>query len=200
MKYYQLVKNPEVTNVVHNECLRDDLAMIGIHSIIRPILWGDVEKYKPSENLTKNVYMSCNKGRGIEYGELIFHALAGQFPDWNFHIFGIDPSNSVYHDNLKYYGWIPEEEMDDIVKDFAICLRYNLHDGAANTILKALLMEQYCITTIDYQGMTNECHSYSEIVKGIESISRELDRGRAKGSSLLKNSYVKTIINQFDFL
>jgi hypothetical protein len=193
LKYYSLLRDNDVVHVTHNTLLRDDLAMIGIHAIVRPVFWGDINKYKSSDDVTKDIYMCSNPGRGVEYGEFIFNALAGEFPKWNFHIFGIDPTVSTYRDNVKYYGWITESEMDDIVSDFAICIRWNLHDGCANVILKALLMEQYCITTIDYSGLTNVAKSYSEIVKMIKETEKE-------EYNIFPNKHIKSIINNFDFI
>jgi hypothetical protein len=150
-QYIPIVRNPEIIHVCHNELLRDELVSIGIHSLIRPIFWGDANKYKPNgKTLTKDCYITANAGRGSEYGEHIMNALAWQFPDWQFHIFGIDPTIPVYCDNLKYYGWRPEEEMDEIDKNFMICFRFNYHDGFSQTVMKARMRGQYAITSIEY--------------------------------------------------
>lgn len=189
--FYNLIKDPAVIHVTHNHLLRDELAMIGIHSIIRPVFWGDVNKFTPSIKLTDDVYMCANPGRGIEYGEFIFHSLAAALPNLNFHIFGIDPTNSIYPDNLKYYGWIPEDDMDETVKDFGYCIRWNKHDGSANVILKALLMGQYCITTVNYQGMTNLVKDYHDVLMLLSG---------ENNAYLTTTDEVKQTINNFDFL
>jgi hypothetical protein len=150
-KYIPDVRDPKIVHVCHNTLLRDGLVSAGIYSLVRPIFWGDASKYKPNgKPLTKDCYITANKDRGIEYGEMVMNALAWRFPDWNFHIFGIEPTIQVYCDNLKYYGWIPEEEMDEITKNFMIYFRFNQHDGFSQTVMKARMRGQYAITSIEY--------------------------------------------------
>jgi hypothetical protein len=162
-KYIPDVRYSNIVHVCHNELLRDELSSIGIYSLIRPIFWGDASKYVPSGNpLTKDCYITANAGRGVEYGEMIMNTLAWKYPDWNFHIFGIDPTIPVYCDNLKYYGWISEDEMDEIDKNFMVCFRFNLHDGFSQTVMKARMRGQAVITAISYKE-TNYYKSFDQL-------------------------------------
>lgn len=177
-QYIPIVRNPEIVHVCHNELLRDELASIGIYSIIRPIFWGDADKYKPTgEQLTKDCYITANAGRGGEYGEHIMNAIAWQLPDWHFHIFGIDPTIHVYCDNLKYYGWISEDEMDEIDKNFMVCFRFNHHDGFSQTVMKARMRGQAAITSIKY---TETCHykTYNELIELFQYLENDNKNNR----------------------
>jgi len=93
---------------------------------------------------------------------MIMNTLAWKYPDWNFHIFGIDPTIPVYCDNLKYYGWISEDEMDEIDKNFMVCFRFNLHDGFSQTVMKARMRGQAVITAISYKE-TNYYKSFDQL-------------------------------------
>ena len=156
-QYISVVRDPKIVHVCHNKLLRDELASIGIYSLIRPIFWGDADKYKPAgESLTKDCYITANAGRGAEYGEHVMNTLAWRFPDWKFHVFGIPPSILAHCDNLIYYGWISEEEMDEIDKNFMYCFRFNYHDGFSQTVMKARMRGQAAITSIKY----NETYHY----------------------------------------
>jgi len=74
-KYIPVVRDQSIIHVCHNELLRDELASVGIYALIRPIFWGDASKYVPSERLTRDCYMTANKGRGVEYGEMIMNKI-----------------------------------------------------------------------------------------------------------------------------
>jgi len=162
-RFLPIVRDANITHICHNKLLRDELASAGIYALIRPIFWGDASKYVPTgDTLTKDCYMTANAGRGIEYGEMIMNTLAWNYKDWNFHIFGIDPTIPVYCDNLKYYGWIAEEEMDEINKNFMICFRFNQHDGYSQTVMKARMRGQAAITSIRYSD-TNYYKDFEEL-------------------------------------
>jgi hypothetical protein len=189
-KYIPVVRDQSIVHVCHNELLRDELASMGIYSLIRPIFWGDITKYVPKKIAqTKDCYMTANAGRGAEYGEHIMNTLAWMFKDWNFHIFGIEPSISIYCDNLKYYGWITEEEMDRIDESFMICFRFNQHDGFSQTVMKARMRGQAAITSVKYPGVTDSYKTFDEL--------SELFRGH---SPLLDIPISGEYFNNFDFL
>ena len=163
---------------------------MGIYALIRPIFWGDASKYVPiNEPLTKDCYITANRGRGLEYGEMIVNALAWRFPDWTFHIFGIDPTIPVYCDNVKYYGWISEEEMDEIDKNFMVCFRFNQHDGFSQTVMKARMRGQYAITSIKYRDIANSYNTLDQLFDLFKSYTTYPD-------DIIPQSY----FTNFDFL
>lgn len=194
-KYINTVRDQSITHVCLNHITQAELAAMGIYARLRYIFWGDEKRYKPEKNLTKDIFMCANPGRGIEYGEAMFNALAWQFPTWNFHIFGIDPLVQVYCDNVKYYGWISEDEMDEITRKFMICVRYNRHDGFPQVICKALLRGQAVITTIPYDDLTIVADNYVKLVEAINIFNINESR-----DMLIKESRVKNMINNWDFL
>jgi hypothetical protein len=124
---------------------------------------------------------------------MVMNALAWRFPDWNFHIFGIEPTIQVYCDNLKYYGWIPEEEMDEIDKNFMICFRFNQHDGFSQTVMKALMRGQAAITSIKYNN-TNHYNSFDQLSDLFKYAGIEI------GNELEFESIEKSYFSNFDFI
>jgi len=153
-----------VTHICHNALLHEELAMIGIYSLIRPTFWGDVSKYKPCYKYSDkpDVYITSHVGRETEYGEGYMFALAMAFPDLKFHIYGsynaeMDEEESAMlidtPDNLIYHGQVSEDVMDKETAKMQICLRPNRHDGVSQTAMKAILRGQYLITGIDYEGI-----------------------------------------------
>lgn len=167
-QYISVVRDPSIKHICMNSLLRDELAHMGIYAEVKHLFWGDISKYPKEDHFTKDCYMSANQGRGIEYGEAILNTLAWRYPSWNFHVFGIEPTIPVYCDNVKYYGQIPEEEMDQITKNFGLCFRWNKHDGFSQTIAKALMRGQDVITTIPYEGLTHFCRNMSDVYQVFE--------------------------------
>jgi hypothetical protein len=193
-QYIPVARDPKIIHVCHNGVLRDELASIGIYALIRPTFWGDASKYKPTgDPLTKDCYITANAGRGAEYGEMIVNALAWALPDWQFHIFGIDPTISTYCDNVKYYGWVPEFEMDEINKNFAVCFRFNQHDGFSQTVMKALLRGQYAITSISYGNIT---YSYKSFDRLCDIFKYEFLTDNIKRHEIIESGY----FNNFDYI
>ena len=189
-KFVNEIRNPEIKHICLNYITQGELAQMGIMAELRYIFWGDASKYTRQTVFTKDAYMSANAGRGPEYGEFLINTLAWRFKDWNFHIFGIDPTISVYCDNIKYYGWIAEDVMDDITKNFKINLRLNMHDGFPQAMCKALLRGQEAITRLYYDNLTHVARDYRELVMKFEAI--------ADGVTLNGQPDVKTMINNFD--
>ena len=192
-----IVRDPSITHVCLNHCLEPELFQLGIYSIHRYIFWSDPGRYKPAGALTKDCYMCSHEGRGPEYGEFIFNGLAWKYPQWTFHIFGIEPTLPVYCENVKYYGWIPEPDMDDITKNFGLCLRYNFHDGFPQVICKALLRGQFTLTRLDYDGLTLNFRDMKELFEKFDSVNIMIEKG---SEGLTERTNVKNMINNFDFI
>jgi hypothetical protein len=193
-QYINLIRNPEITHIFLNRITQSEMFQLGIYGEVHYIFWADPLKFKPETGLTKDCYMTGKKDNGQIYGEMIFNSLAWRFPEWTFHIFGIEPTVPVYCENVKYYGWIPEDEMDEITRKFGLCLRYNAHDGFPQVVCKSLLREQYVLTQLPYDGLTVEFRTPKQLIEAFNSIDNEIDNCRT-----FKNE-VKRMINRFDFI
>jgi hypothetical protein len=193
-KYLNLVRNPEITHIFLNKLQQIEMFTFGIYGEVRYIFWADPSAFTYSEELTKDCYVTCNKNAPQEYGEMAMNGLAWRYPDWTFHIFGITPSIPVYCKNVKYYGWIPETEMDDLTKNMAVCLRYNSHDGFPQTTCKALLRGQFALTQLPYDGMTIEFRTAVQLFSAFDAIIEDMAEGKRF------DNHVRDMINNFDFI
>ena len=142
----------DARHACHNEIQRNLLAEMGIYAHIRPVFWNDVEKYKPTGERAKDVYLTSHKGREVEYGEYKALALSQALPEWNFHIYGTEGKS---RENLIYHGEVPEEQMDEETSVMAATLRWKkiegFHwDGFSQTSMKALLRGHSVISGIKY--------------------------------------------------
>jgi hypothetical protein len=148
----RLLRNFREANPVcacHNKHQQKILSELGIYAKIRPWFINDIEKYKPSENRTKQVFMSSHVDREEEYGEPMINTVAAAMPDWTFHIFGSHPTMPMQK-NVIHYGQVHEEVMDGMTEDHAATIRWKHYDGVAQTVMKALLRGQMAITALEY--------------------------------------------------
>ena len=114
--------------------------------MVRPFFFGDVARYKPwklSETID-DVYINVNAGREEEYGLLHFLRAAKELPSKRFHVFGI--SEFIPIPNVLYYGRIPEEQYDDITKDFDLYCMLHRNAGTSQSALKALMRGQRVVS------------------------------------------------------
>jgi len=142
--WIEIIRTFKTEHTCHNKQLQDELASVGIRARIKPIFFSEIEKYPLSYvySETPQVYMTCNDGREEEYGVNQVLEIAEETPDIKFHIFGINGQNT---DNVIYHGWVEEDEMINLIKNFQSCLRRNKHDGFSQTVMKSILMGQYPI-------------------------------------------------------
>jgi hypothetical protein len=193
-KYINLIRDPAVTHVFLNYVTQAEMFRIGVYGVKRYIFWADPAKFTPQTGLTKDAYIVAKKGNEEIYGECIVNSLAWKYPEWTFHIFGCSPTVPVYCDNVKYYGWIPEDEMDEITLKFGCCIRHNVHDGFPQIVCKSLLREQYVLTQLPYDKLTIEYNSPNMLMKAFDCINKEIEVGKT-----FENN-VKGMINNFDFI
>ena len=152
-----------ITHVCHNSLLREELAQIGIHALVRPTFWGDISKYPETYEYSDKpeIYISSTAEREFEYGEGYVIALSKVFADCRFHVYGTDGEET---ENLIYHGRIPEAVMDEETKDMQIFLRMNRHDGMSQALMKALFRGQYIVSRIKYDHIPF-ADNFEEIVR-----------------------------------
>jgi hypothetical protein len=171
----RMIKNNPAKHFCENEVEAKDLRKCGIEPIIVPTFLDDISKYevsfKPSEN--PELFMCVNAGREEEYGIHFVKGIANKVPFAKFHIYGI-PEDAIFFKtavqavknedgtlcdkdapNMIYHGKLPEQEFNKELSKYHAGLRPNLHDGASEVMMKSLLLGQYPITRIEYDGIWN---------------------------------------------
>ena len=153
LRYYlRDIHAEEIQHACHSKLLQDELAELGIYAQIRPVFWNNIDKYKHSYEYSNKpeLYICSKEKREIEYGEGYVVSLSKIFPDCRFHVYGAEGYST---ENLIYHGTVSEKTIDAETKDMQICLRLNKHDGFSQTVMKAILMGQFVITSILYKGI-----------------------------------------------
>jgi len=140
--HQEILKKVPAIHACHNEQLIAELASVGVKALIRPIFFGDVNKYKKTA-----CYMIAHPGRESEYGVDQVIQFAEIHPEYNFSVYGL---SGVSSKNILYKGHIDENIMDSEIEKMNICLRLNKHDGFSQTVIKALLMGHRVVTDINF--------------------------------------------------
>jgi hypothetical protein len=171
----RMIKNNPAKHFCENEVEANDLRKCGIEPIIVPTFLDDIDKYPVSFTPTENpeLFMCVNAGREEEYGVHFVKGIANKVPFAKFHIYGI-PEDAIFFKtavqavknedgtmydkdapNMIYHGKLPEKEFNAELSKYHAGLRPNLHDGNSEVAMKSLLLGQYPITRIPYDGIWN---------------------------------------------
>lgn len=159
---------------------------MGIKAALCPMIFDDPNRYWPTFKIASNVHVwiCAHAGREEEYGVPVMVELAQKLPNFRFHIFGVEEAKKgttfisdhgtrvTYKgfDNLFYHGKVSEEEFNNKISQYHICLRTNEFDGFPETVAKSLLLGQYPITKIwhDHVNWYRSNEDLYVIMKGLE--------------------------------
>jgi|TARA_Y100000310_G_scaffold312222_1_gene359304 hypothetical protein len=156
---------PNTKHYCENEEEAKNLRKAGIDPIVIPSFLGEIEDYpvsfKPPEEGEKwKIWMCGHPRREVEYGFDKAKELAKMFPDVEFHFYGVDKEyegkanlGSDSLPNVIYHGLVPEERLDLEIKDYHAGMRCNEHDGMSEVVVKSVLLGQYTISRMPYEGV-----------------------------------------------
>lgn len=207
----RMIKNNPAEHFCENEVEAKDLRKFGLEPTIVPTFLDDITKYevsyKPSEK--PELFMCVNVDREEEYGVHFVKGIAGKVPFAKFHIYGIPEdavffrtavkavkiTNGTMYDkdapNMIYHGRLPEKEFNDELKNYQAGLRPNLHDGNSEVAMKSLLLGQYPITRIEYDGIWNY-KTEEELISLIHKLSQTKEP-----NTNVRNMWIKKL-NKFE--
>ena len=184
---------------VENNVEQETLAQMGIKAKIVPSFLEDVNDFpinwKP-HNGRPHIWMSMRPGREIEYGIEEAEYVAREFKDVFVHVYGIDdprPKGVVMSPNLIYHGNVSPERFNEDIKYYHCGLRTNWFDGCSEIMAKSILLGQYPIIYIPYDGVWNY-RSYQELSRQVKRLKLT-----KKPNYKLREHWLKKF-NQFPFL
>ena len=153
---------------VENHVCRDALRAVGIEAHIGQSFMGNVNdfqvSYKHSE--APRVYICSPEGRQEEYGFDVVERIAGQTPDFTYHLYGAEWNTK--HENVFVRGRVPKEQMNSEIKDMQIALRLNVFDGFSELLAKGILMGHGVVSRIEYPFIPR-AENDNEIISLLES-------------------------------
>lgn len=140
---------------VENEVEQQALRSVGIRSKVVPSFLGNVNDYEVCYNWSDKpkVYTSVSSDDFKLYGWDKIPQLANDNRDVEFHLYGNTVSPFFLHEfrpNIIVHGRVPQEQMNEEIKQMQGCLRLTEFDGFSELVAKALLWGQYPISIIPY--------------------------------------------------
>lgn len=182
-EWQEVLKDVSARHFCHNEQLRKELETVGIKAEVKPLFFADVNDYpisfKPKREL--EVYVNAHPGREAEYGVPEVWQVARRLPDVKFFVYGVE---GVDTDNLKYMGWVEEDEADRLMSQHHVCLRLNRHDGLSQLIIKAGLWGQYVVTVQNIES-TIKVEDVLDLVEKLKALQGTTEAQISLRSKLL---------------
>ena len=156
--------SPTTKHYCDNEQEAERLRSVGVEPNVIPSFLGSVEDYPISFRVPEDgkwkIWLCGHPIREQEYGFDQARELAKIFPDVEVHFYGVDKKYegkaNLSSDNLPnviYHGLVPEKQLDEEIRQYHCGLRPNERDGVSEVMVKSILLGQYPITKIPYDGV-----------------------------------------------
>lgn len=157
----------------------DKLREMGFNPTVIPSFLGNINNYSISFKKTDKwkIWICGHPKREIEYGFDTVIELAKVFPDIEFHLYGVDEDKSEISyeaKNIISHGLVSEEELDEDIKDYHCGLRTNRTDGVSEVIIKSILLGQYPISFLPYEGVW-QYKEFGDLIMLIEKLKRQVE-------------------------
>lgn len=156
-----------------------DIQLVVSHTLARELKWIGIDAYVlpnvPDISDDTPLNYPFNKKGVLVYlpeDRLDFHRrstiirVAAKFPSVNFHIVANNEETRKRRENLFFYGWLDDKEMESIWSKVNVLLRIPQHDGLPLMILEALARGKYVIWNYPFDYCYN--------VKNIQDIEQAL--------------------------
>jgi hypothetical protein len=147
---------PETEHYCETEVEAENLHKLGIKPKIIPSFLEDIDRFPISFNPTDkpHIWMCSHPNRDDEYGITEAREIAKEFPEFTFHIYGVDaPKDEEIIPNVIYHGLVKNEQLNEEIRQYQCGFRPNKHDGVSEVVIKSLLLGQYPIAWLPYEGV-----------------------------------------------
>jgi hypothetical protein len=155
----RIIKNNPCDHYCENEIEAQNLRTVGIEPIVIPSFLDDINKYpitfEPPRDGKWKVWLCGHPEREEEYGFVLSKRMAKFFPDIEFHFYGVEKPEQEQLPNIIYHGKVPEDVLNEEINNYHCGFRPNFHDGVSEVMIKSMLLGQYPITRIKYEGVWN---------------------------------------------
>lgn len=175
--------------------LKDELSFVKIYAqfapVVCPLLDIATPVYRMPDSVTVMSYIPL--GREDFYGEEKVIETAVNNPDINFIVIANSPARKPDLHNVKYFGWLSHNEMEELYKLTKCYMRITRHDGLSSGI-EALLRGRYWIFTYDHP-FAYKVSTTEEIQMAIDDVKLKTQPNYAGAEFVRKNYSTATVIS-----
>lgn len=159
-----------------------------------PSFLGDVEAVRVnradwSGKSGFHAWLSCGRGRQVEYGFREAETLASMLPGVTFHLFGDRYRSRL--PNVVCHGRVGKSRMNEITSEYHLGLRLNHFDGFSEITAKALLAGQYAVTRVRFPDVAS-----GATIDQIAAVIRRFAERKKPPDTALRNAYA-SLINSY---
>ena len=150
---------------------------------------------KPNPTVYKRIsvmsYVAEN--RQAFYGMERIAALAKEFPEIDFQLFGLTKSDFPITSNVHLNGWVSADEFENYLRETPIFLRLTEHDGFSVSVIEALASGCEVMMSLPFE-LTYLARNTNEAIEGIEQLIEKIEsRGMKPNNEMME--LVKTRYN-----
>ncbi len=195
---YIMRKNDYCKHIAGAPWLVEELRSCGIGAVFCPTISGLLDSdstpvYPLPEKVAAFSYIPL--GREDFYGESLVLSAARSNPDVSFTIVANDQSRQPGDlPNVRYRGWIPAGEMEEVIRNSTCCIRLTEHDGLGGTIMESIMRGRYGIFSYShpyvYKASTRE-----EIDLALADI-RSKDEPNYAGAEFVRRQYALEVTKE----
>jgi hypothetical protein len=136
----------------------------------------------------------------------VVEPLIKAFPEYQFYIAGSKGKDLNEYPNVKYLGWLADEQMKQLAEETPVYVRFTEHDGMPSSIVEALANGSEVI----WNHKFSYCHyalsaedAIRELKKIIELLQKkDLDRNKEAihfiAENYSRNKILSNLLNAFE--
>lgn len=193
----RILKNyPDTIHYCENQLEHDELQAVGFESTIIPSFLDNINKFPlsfkvPKEGEPWKLWLCAHPEREEEYGITLAKRMAKLDNEIEFHIYGVSkPEKEEELRGIVYHGKVPEQQLNEEIREYQSGFRPNQHDGVSEVTVKSILLGQYPITRIKYD-QTMQYINETQLLECIKELKTKLEPNYDTRAHWLK------ILNQF---
>lgn len=163
--------------------LQEELKSININAQILTFKHLSISEKSNSKFKSKDAVSYIAKGKEEFYGINQLLKLADAFPTTGFHIVGTNGSGFTNKNNVKFYGWLPQQDFKKLRTIHPIFIRLTKHDGCSLSVIEALAEGNEVLWNYPHP----KCHllsSKEDIIQLFSDIQTKVEKHNFKPNAL----------------
>ncbi len=176
-------------HLAYSPWLVDELETKNVNSTWLPVLPPlNADQYPLPKEFTVLVHLGGSTKRNEFYGSREFEKISKNLSSVSFLVVGrVAEKNKLTRPNVRYFGRLPYEEMDEIYRKSTVLLRLTVHDGLSLMVLEALSRGRYVVWSQEFPHCFKATDT-SEATKYLRQL-REVNEPNIVGYNFINDKF-----------